>query len=137
VKNLISKPYILFWGFIPTLFAIEYYKGFSFTDYSTNNTTEIILRFELTGFFAVFIGIIGIIYWILIEHRSFLLSFGLNMIHLSLTIGSIILLQNQIGFDFFSLDNETNHKEIDYLFIVIFLGQILKFNKTITYCIIQ
>ena len=90
--NLISKkPHLIFLFSIPIIILFGILNRNEILDINVHDTYFIFSPIDLTILISILFGIIGIGYWIMLK-ANIKLSKWLNLIHITLTFGGILLI---------------------------------------------
>lgn len=92
MKFLIDKPYLIFWLSIPIIILIGFLSGTEPLDINVHDTYFVIDHGFISILISLTFGIIGFGYWIM-QKVNRKLSKWLNLIHIVLTIGGLLLIQ--------------------------------------------
>ncbi|MCH3883419.1 cbb3-type cytochrome c oxidase subunit I [Tenacibaculum aquimarinum] len=91
MKFLINKPHLIFLLAIPIIMLIGILSDDAVLDINVHDTYYIIAYLHLATLISILFGIIGIGYWFMLKaNRN--LSKRLNLIHIALTFGGILLI---------------------------------------------
>ncbi|MFI1745949.1 cbb3-type cytochrome c oxidase subunit I [Thalassobellus sediminis] len=91
MKFLINKPHLSFLLAIPIIMLFGILSGNNVLDINVHDTYYVIAYLHLATLVSILFGIIGIGYWIMLKTNR-KLSKWLNLIHITLTFGGIILI---------------------------------------------
>lgn len=91
MKLLVNKPHLIFLLAIPITMLIGILSGDAVMDINVHDTYYIIAYLHLTMLISILFGIIGIGYWFMLKANR-KLSKLLNLIHITLTFGGILLI---------------------------------------------
>lgn len=91
MSRLIEKPYLIFILSIPIILFSGFIIGDKTIDINIYATYYVIECIHLTTLISILFGIIGLGYWIM-QKISKKLSKRLNLIHITLTFGGILLI---------------------------------------------
>ena len=112
MNQLIKKPYLIFWLSIPLIILIGFISGDEPLDINVHDTYFVIYHIHLAILISIIFGIIGFGYWIT-QKANRKLSKWLNLIHVMLTIGGLLLIW--ILFQFYRQpEPETLLSDFDY-----------------------
>jgi len=89
LNRLIEKPYLLFILSIPIILFSGFLIGDETININIYDTYYVIEYIHLTTLISILFGIIGLGYWIMKNKK---LSKRLNLIHITLTFGGILLI---------------------------------------------
>lgn len=91
MRFLINKPHLIFLLSIPIIMLFGILSGDAVFDINVHDTYYIIAYLHLATLISILFGIIGIGYWIM-QKANRKLSKRLNLIHMTLTFGGILLI---------------------------------------------
>jgi heme/copper-type cytochrome/quinol oxidase subunit 1 len=91
MKILIEKPYLIFWTSIPIIILFGILTKVDSFGFNIHDTYFVIGTNHLIILISVLFGIIGLGYWIVLKANR-RLSKWLNLIHIALTFGGILLI---------------------------------------------
>ena len=91
MKFLTNKPHLIFLIAIPIIMLIGILSGDAVLDINVHDTYYIIAYLHFATLISVLFGIIGIGYWFMLKANR-KLSKWLNLIHITLTFGGILLI---------------------------------------------
>jgi heme/copper-type cytochrome/quinol oxidase subunit 1 len=127
MSRVINKPYLIIWLSIPLIMLSGFISSIDKLDVNIHDTYYVFSLFDLNTLISVLFGIIGLGYWIMLKVNG-KLSKWLNLIHITLTIGGILIIwvlaqlfrQSKMEYDF---NNNLTLAIYSIAFIIIF-GQI-------------
>lgn len=90
MNKLIKKPHLIFWTSIPILILFGILTKADSFGFNVHDTYFVIATNHLIILISVLFGIIGFGYWIMLKANR-KLSKWLNLIHITLTFGGILL----------------------------------------------
>jgi heme/copper-type cytochrome/quinol oxidase subunit 1 len=90
MKFLTEKPYLIFWTSIPIIILLGILTKADSFGFNIHDTYFVIGTNDLIILISILFGIIGLGYWILLKTKR-KLSKWLNLIHITLTFGGILL----------------------------------------------
>ncbi len=91
MKFLINKPHLIFLLSIPIIILFGILNRNEMLDINVHDTYFVFSQIDLTILISILFGIIGIGYWIMLKANR-KLSKWLNLIHITLTFGGILLI---------------------------------------------
>ena len=91
MKSQIYKPHLIFLLSIPILLLIGIFSRNEMLDINIHDTYFVFSQIDLIILISILFGIIGLGYWLLLKANR-KLSKWLNLIHISLTFGGILLI---------------------------------------------
>ena len=91
MKFLINKPHLIFLFSIPIIILFGILNRNEMLDINVHDTYFVFSQIDLTILISILFGIIGIGYWIMLKANR-KLSKWLNLIHITLTFGGILLI---------------------------------------------
>ena len=91
MKFLINKPHLIFFLSIPIIILFGILNRNEILDINVHDTYFVFSPIDLTILISILFGIIGIGYWIMLKANR-KLSKWLNLIHITLTFGGILLI---------------------------------------------
>ncbi|WMI68261.1 hypothetical protein [Mangrovimonas sp. YM274] len=92
MNKLIEKPHLIFFLAIPIIMLIGMLSGDAVLDINVHDTYYVIAYLYLSILISILFGIIGTGYWIMLKANR-KLSKWLNLIHITLSIGGLILIR--------------------------------------------
>ncbi len=132
MSKILKKPFILFWIIIPLIIILGHSKKDHTLDFNVHDTYYVVSQYHVSIIFSKFLGIIGLLYFILIRLKCNL-SNTLNLIHWFCTFVGITFLLDV--FSFFNLNffieeryyTNTNipNVTIFYYLLLMLLGQVI------------
>ncbi|MFD2541339.1 hypothetical protein ACFSSB_03345 [Lacinutrix gracilariae] len=91
MKFLINKPHLIFLLSIPIIILFGILDRNEMLDINVHDTYFVFSQIDLTILISILFGIIGIGYWMMLKANR-KLSKWLNLIHITLTFGGILLI---------------------------------------------
>lgn len=91
MRTLTNKPYLMFWISIPIIALFGIVNRNDMLNINVHDTYFVFSNTDLTMVLSILFALIGLGYWMLIKANG-KLSKLLNLIHLSLTFGGILLI---------------------------------------------
>ena len=91
MKFLINKPHLIFLLSIPIIILFGILNRNEMLDINVHDTYFVFSQIDLTILISILFGIIGIGYWMMLKANR-KLSKWLNLIHITLTFGGILLI---------------------------------------------
>ena len=91
MKFLINKPHLIFLLSIPIIILFGILNRNEMLDINVHDTYFVFSQIDLTILISILFSIIGIGYWIMLKANR-KLSKWLNLIHITLTFGGILLI---------------------------------------------
>jgi heme/copper-type cytochrome/quinol oxidase subunit 1 len=149
MSNITNKPYLIFWLSIPLIMLSGIISSIDDLVFNVHDTYYVFSLLELNILVSILFGIIGLGYWMIIRINK-RLSVWMNLIHIVLTFGGILLIwilgqfyrkpETETLLSDFEINNNLDHAifiavlivisvQVFYL-INISLGIIKKKNKT-------
>jgi len=128
MKFLIDKPYLIFWTSIPIIILLGILTKADSFGFNVHDTYFVIATNDLIILISILFGIIGLGYWIMVKANR-KLSKWLNLIHIALTFGGILLIwilsqffrESIMEFEF----NDNLTLAIYIIALILVLGQII------------
>lgn len=125
---MIKKPHLIFWLSIPLIMLSGFISSRENLNINIYDTYYVFSLFDLNTFLSTLFGIIGLGYWIMLKAKR-RLSKSLNLIHVSLTFGGILLIwilsqlfrDSIMEYDF----NDNLTLAIYFIAVISVLGQII------------
>ena len=90
MNKISQKPHLIFLFSIPIIMLIGILSGDAVLDINVHDTYYIIAYLHLATLISILFGIIGMGYWFMLKANK-KLSKWLNLIHITLTFGGILL----------------------------------------------
>ena len=91
MSRIINKPHLIFWISIPIIILIGILNRNEMLDVNIHDTYFVFSKTDLTIVISFLFAIIGLGYWIILKVNR-RLSKWLNLIHITLTFGGILLI---------------------------------------------
>lgn len=91
MKFLTNKPHLIFWLSIPLIMLSGFIRSIENLDINIHDTYYVFSLFDLNTLISILFAIIGLGYWIMLKANR-KLSKWLNLIHIALTFGGILLI---------------------------------------------
>ena len=91
MSRISNKPHLIFLLSIPLIMLIGFMSGDAVFDINVHDTYYVIAYIHLTTLISILFGIIGLGYWIMLKANR-KLSKWLNLVHISLSFGGILLI---------------------------------------------
>src|SRR5690606_11861265 len=91
MSRITNKPHLILLLSIPIIMLIGFISGDGVLDINVHDTYYVIAYIHLSTMISIFFGIIGLGYWIMLKANR-KLSKWLNLIHIALTFGGILLI---------------------------------------------
>ncbi|WP_104734524.1 cbb3-type cytochrome c oxidase subunit I [Hanstruepera ponticola] len=128
MNKLIKKPYLIFWTSIPIISLLGFFIKADSFGFNVHDTYFVIATNHLIMLISLLFVIIGLGYWIM-EKANRKLSKWLNLIHITLTFGGILIVliltqcyRNEImEYDF----NNNLTLSITLILITVIFGQLI------------
>ena len=90
IVKFLKKPHVIFWSFVLMLLLLSFYQDDQTLDINVHDTYFVFSQQQILILISLFLGFTGLIYWI-IERYGLKTSVVLNILHLILTIGILII----------------------------------------------
>jgi heme/copper-type cytochrome/quinol oxidase subunit 1 len=128
MSNITNKPHLIFWISIPIIILFGIVNRNDMLYINVHDTYFVFSKTDLAIMLSILFAIIGLGYWMLLK-ASGKLSKLLNLIHMTLTFGGILLIwvlaqlfrKSIINYDF----NENLTLAIYIISLIAILGQII------------
>ena len=91
MSRITNKPHLIFWISIPIIILIGILNRNEMLDVNVHDTYFVFSKTDLTIVMSILFAIIGLGYWFMLKADR-KLSKSLNLIHIALTFGGILLI---------------------------------------------
>lgn len=91
MSRILNRPYLIFWMSLPILLLFGLSNRNEIITINIHDTYYVFSRIDLTFVISILFVIIGIGYWLMLKTNK-KLSKWLNLIHMTLTFGGLLLI---------------------------------------------